>query len=65
MHKNKLKFLVVAGLIAFVGSIEIASRFNITIAEEDPLLKEIASYRNWTKVNPALILNLTIDGVDS
>lgn len=59
MHKNKLKFLVVAGLIAFVGSIEIASRFNITIAEEDPLLKEIASYRNWTKVNPAL--NIVLD----
>lgn len=61
---NKIKFLVVTGLIAFVGSIEIASRFNVTIADEDPLLKEVANHRSWTKVSSNIwTLDISSEGL--
>lgn len=48
---NKIKLFVVGLLVMIVCGIGVFSSFVANAADENPLLKEIAGYRNWTKVN--------------
>ncbi len=51
MNKNRLKLFVIALFVAITGSVGISSRFSVTNADEDPLLKEMANYKSWKRVN--------------
>jgi hypothetical protein len=66
MLKHRIKILATFSLLALVGAIiNFAPGFSVN-ADGDELIKEIADYKTWTKVNEETIKvknSFTIDGL--